>query len=561
MTDVVNRGANQAANPAMDRRGLVVDLALIALASVASLALFAVLRRLGLPFGLRVIAMGEDYNWLLILSSPGAVARAQTFWTFNDRNPLSPWWYVAAQPLFTNGANGAYLVRLMMGPLLGVSSYLMVRGVADGRARGIALGTGMLAAAWVLHPTPDEIAWNFIGALSLSCLCVASFAAWVRGGRRAPGWYGLSLVLWFVAFGSYTFQVGAVVGIGLLALLHPASPGAGPFRRFVGAVLETLPYALLLGAFVLVWKTTQNPGMAAYYDLRPDLLLQNLPASIKAGLSVSRYDGFVAVAQQVLGWRALALGAAFGIGMAGLHFLALRREEPVRARDAAVVLAVAFGLVLPTLLIESMSGTWTVGLRWPMVEQAWMPLLWTGVAALVLALLPVPAGLRRAGLSAVGGVAAAWLLVACLGYNSRQSVASAHEGALRSGMEALGAAVPAGQPANFVVLVDPGVFLVTPDIMSYRVAPVWWPGRDFGLRVLWANHPNGWDAEPWGKLVLEDAQATNLRIGGGAPVPYGAIRFLRFDGRRLTAPAELTAADVAPYPVTWRRSAPVRQGP
>ncbi|MCR0985788.1 hypothetical protein [Roseomonas populi] len=546
----------------MDRRGLLVDLALIALASVASIALFALLRRMGLPFGLRIIAMGEDYNWLLILSSPNATARAQTFWTFNDRNPLSPWWYILAQSLYTNGANGAYLVRLMMGPLLGVSSYLMVRGVADGRARGIALATGMLAAAWVLHPTPDEIAWNFVGALSLSCLSVATFAAWVRGGRRAPGWYGLSLVLWFVAFGSYTFQVGAVVGIGLLALLHPASPGAGSFRRLLGAVLETLPYALLLGAFVLVWKTTQNPALAAYYELKPGLLLQNLPASLKAALSVSRYDGYVAAAQQTLGWRALALGALFGIGMAGLHFLALRRQEPVRARDAAVVLAVAFGLVLPTLLIESMSGTWSVGMRWPMVEQAWMPLLWTGGAALVLGLLPfLPAWLRRAGLSAVGGVAAAWLLVACLGYNNRQSVASANEKALRAGMEALGARVPAGQPANFVVLVDPGVFLVTPDIMSYRVAPVWWPGRDFGLRVLWANHPTGWDAEPWGRVVMEDAQATNLRIGGGAAVPYDQIRFLRFDGRQLTAPTELGAADLAPYPVTWRRSAPVRQAP
>ena len=557
-------GMSSAAKPAPGmvpawRWGLVVDLLLILLASVATVALFAVLRRMGLPFGLRIVAMGEDYNWLLVLSSPNAAARAQAFWAMNDRNPLSPWWYILARPLYADGANGPYLTRLLMGPLLGLSSYFMVRAVTMWRARGIALAVGMLSAAWILHTTPDEIAWNFIGALSLSCLSVACFGAWVAGGRRAAGWYGMSLVLWFVAFGTYTFQVGAVLGVALLSLLHPARPDAGWPRRLGGAVVETLPYALLLGAFVLAWKTTQVPSMAVYYSLDPSLLPKNLPRSLWEGLSVARYTPFLTQGLAALGgWMAAGLALLFGLAMAGLHLLALRGAPAERARDAAVVLAVALGLVLPTLLIESMSDTWTIGMRWPMVDQGWVPLLWMGGAALVLGLLPLPARLRRGGLSAVSGLAAAWVLLASLGYNHVQTRASATEAALRVEMAAIGAQVPAGVPANFVVLVDRGVSLVTPDVMSYRVAPIWFPGRDFGLRVLQRDRSNGWDSAPWGRVVLEEAQASNLRIGGGA-AGYGAIRFLRFDGRRLAGPPVLEARDFEGYPVNWERREPLRQ--
>ncbi|WP_458095048.1 hypothetical protein [Roseomonas sp. WA12] len=543
-------------------RGLVADLALVLLASVATVVLFAVLRRLGLPFGLRIGAMGEDYNWLLILSSPNASARAQAFWAMNDRNPLSPWWYIPMRALYANGANGPYLTRLLVQPLLGVSIYLMVRAATQGRARGIALGAGMLGGVWLLHTSPDQIAWNFMGALSLSCLSIAAFAAWVNGGRSAPGWYGLSLVLWFAAFGSYTFQVGAVVGIGLLSLLNPRLQSQGLPRRLAVAVAEVLPYPLLLGAFVLMWKTTQNPAMAQYYALDPSLLLRNLPSSLWEGLTLAHYHPFAIRALGLLGWASIGLAALFGLAAAGLQLLVTRGEAPARLRDAGLVLAIAAGLVLPTLLIESMSGTWTVGLRWPMVDQGWRPLFWVSVAALLLAALPLSAAVRRLGLAAVTGIAAAWVLLPSLGYNNLQSVASAHEQAMMTQVRAVAQRVPPGAAFNVVVLVDPGVALVTPDIMSYRVAPIWFPGRDYGLRVLQhdTDRRRDWDSESWSRVVLEDGHASNLRIGPGTG-PYPAIRILRFDGRTVSVPPVLDAADFAGYPVTWLRTMPLRQDP
>lgn len=542
-------------------RRTALDLGLILLAAAMTPLLFAALRRLGLPFGLRIVAMHEDYNWLLILQSPSAVTQAQTFWTFNDRNPLSPWWYIAAGPLFTDGANGPYLTRLLMGPLLGASLYAAVRAAAMRRARGLALGAGMLGAAWVLHTTTDQIAWNFIGALALSLLSVSAYAAWIAGGRARAGWYGLSLALWYAAFGTYGFQVGAVVGIAALALLHPPAGREAPVRRTVSAAAETLPYALLLGAFVLGWKTTQNPSLAEYYTLEPRLLLRNLPESLFAGVwPPPRYAKYAAAAWEALEWRTGGIALLFGAGAAAIHTLALRRDAPVTARDAAVVLAIAAGLALPTLLIESMSGTWTVGTRWPMVDQGWLPLLWLGGAALLLSALPWPAA-RRFGLSAATGACAAWLMVHCLGYNHVQSRSAAAEAALRREMAAIGNAVPPGTPANFVVLVDQGVPSVTVDVMSYRVAPIWWPGRDFGLRMLRRDGPpTEFDSAPWARVVLNEGTGENLRIGAGV-APLSAVRILRFDGRRVIAPTIVTEEDVRGYPVDWRRAAPLRQEP
>ena len=465
----------------------------------------------------------------------------------------------SARPLCTNGPpNGPYLTRLLMGPLLGVSIYAALRAATIGRARGLALGAGMLGAAWVLHTTPDQIVWNFMGALALSFFCIAAYATWIAGGRARTGWYGLSLALWYLAFATYGFQVGAAVGIAMLALLHPPAGREAPVPRVLSAAAETIPYALLFSAFVLGWKTTQNPALAEYYTLEPRLLLKNLPSSLFAALWPSRYAGYEVAAWGALGWRIGGIAFLFAAGAAAIHAFATRRDAPVAARDAALVLFLAFGLVLPTLLIESMSGTWTVGMRWPMVDQGWLPLLWLGGAALLLATLPWPAA-QRLGLSAITGAAAAWLVVHCLGYNHVQSKAAAAEAALRREMVALGNAVPAGTPANFVVLVDGGVPIVTLDVLSYRVAPVWWPGRDFGLRVLRRDAPSTeFDAAPWARVVLNEGTGENLRIGSGV-APLSSVRVLRFDGRRVTAPGTVTEEDARGYPIAWRRAAPLIQ--
>ena len=126
----------------------------------------------------------------------------------------------------------------------------------------------------------DQIYWSFLGALSLSLLSVAAFATWLQSGRRATILYGLSLCFWFAAFASYSFQVGAILAVGILSLTARLDSRARVMRALNGAIIEVLPFGLLLALFVLVWKTTQNPVMRAYYELRLDVLLINLPRSL-----------------------------------------------------------------------------------------------------------------------------------------------------------------------------------------------------------------------------------------------------------------------------------------
>ena len=181
----------------IDAKRLALGLLIVLLSALVVPAIFVMLARLGLPFGTGIVAMAEDYNWLLILSGKGLSQKAQNFWAINDRNPLSPWWYIAAEKLYAGRPNGPYLTRLLMQPLLGGSAFLMIVAASQGRAMALAVAVGVACATGIYAGAIDQINWNFLGAMSLSLLCVASFAMWLNSGRRQVGWYGAALFLWY----------------------------------------------------------------------------------------------------------------------------------------------------------------------------------------------------------------------------------------------------------------------------------------------------------------------------------------------------------------------------
>lgn len=534
-------------------RSVLACILVVLLSALALPAVFVALARLGFPFGTGVVALSEDYNWLLILSAQGVAKKAQAFWAMNDRNPLSPWWYIAAEKLYTGRVNGPYLTRLLMQPLMGLSAFAMIYAVTAGRSTGLALAVAILAAGGIFAGSIDQVHWNFLGALSLSMLCVATYAAWLNSGRTQVAWYGVSLILWYFAFATYSFQVGAILAIALLTLMSPRVPNAGLVRRLVGGALEVAPYALLLGGFLLTWKTAQNPVMAGYYSLQPSLLFKNLPTSLLIGMSPGRYWGLAQTGSAQLPTVLPIICAALGLGAAALHWSVQSVAAP-RWRDALLVLAVAFCLVLPTTLIESMSATWSVGTRWPMVDQAWQPLFWLSLAAAVIGVIPLSQLAQRSALSAAVGVAVALSVAPSLGYNYLQIKYAGSQLALRSGMESAAAAIPEGQAFNFIVLIKPDVALVTPDVLSARIAQVWFPRRDAGLRILRQEGPaSEFGQAPWWRVGFEDDRADNVRIEGGSS-DYSALHVFQFDGRSVIPLTRLSQSDVAGYPVDWRRS-------
>ena len=58
----------------------------------------------------------------------------------------------------------------------------------------------------------DQIYWNFQGALVCSIISVVLYQRFLRSGRIAYHLYALSLVVWLLAIGTYTFSaVGLAV--------------------------------------------------------------------------------------------------------------------------------------------------------------------------------------------------------------------------------------------------------------------------------------------------------------------------------------------------------------
>ncbi len=547
----------EAVRPAWLTRRTAADLGVILLAALATPILFAALRRLGFPLGLRVIPTGEDYNWLKFLMMPTAGERVYAFWTFDWRNPLSPWWYEAARGLYTGSPNGPFLTRLLMGPVVGVASYAMAMAATAGRVRGLAVAAGALSAGWTFNRYADQIYWNMLGALSCSMLSVACHAAWLRGGRTAAGWQGLSLLFWFAAFTTYAFQSGAILALALLSVLHPRDAEATLFRRLWRAAVDVLPHVGLFALFQLIWTTVRHPGIAQMFALSPNGMAGRVARSLWVGVWPGDYLPYADFASAALGAWLLPIVAGVGFAVAAAAWWRSRGDAaPGNAGNALLVVALALALSAPTVLLEATSAVWTLGTRWPMLDQGIKPLLWVGGLAAVLA--PLPRRWGRAGLAAGSGGLAAVLLALSLGHNARQTTMSGQERILREGVSSVVAGGPGPGPVSVIVLLEPGVRAGISDLVSAPMQSVWFPGRDVGLRIL---QPRGLDAHSdqfWYPVRIGRDRVANARVFGGE-APIGAVRVLRFDGQRVTMPASVGATDVAAYDVVWERDAPLTQ--
>jgi hypothetical protein len=538
----------------LKRRVVAADLGVILLAALATPILFAALRRLGFPLGLRIIPTGEDYNWLRFLMMPTAGDRLYAFWIFDWRNPLSPWWYEAARSLYTGPPNGPYLTRLLMGPVLGTASYAMVMAATAGRSRALAVAAGVLSAGWTFNAYVDQIYWNMLGGLSCSMLCIACHAAWLRGGRMVTAWHGVSLLFWFAAFTTYAFQSGAILGLALLSVLHPPDAKVRLLRRFRRAAADMVPYVGLFLLFQLIWITVRHPGIAQMFALSPEGVAGRAVRSLWTGVWPGAYLHYADLASRALGPWLPPIAIGVGVMAGAAIWWRSRNAEPVEFRDGLLVVALALALSAPTVLLEATSAIWTLGTRWRMLDQGIKPLLWLGGGAAVLALLPFR--WRRAGLAAVSGGLVAILVTLSLGHNVGQTTMSAQERSLREGVSSVVEGVSG--PVTLIVLVEPGVRSGISDVVSAPMQRVWFPGRDVGLRIL---QPRGLDAysdQFWYPVRVGDDRVVNARVFGGE-APIGAVRVLRFDGHRVVMPANVGAADVAAYDVVWERDMPLAQ--
>jgi hypothetical protein len=556
-----------------------LDLGAIVVAWLLFLAGLQALHAQGYQVGFGVWPMGEDRVWISFLQrGQGGTEIARLFWQVNDRNPVSPWWYIALKPILLGSDNGILWIRYAMSLLLAVAAYLALRGVTGARGSSFALGVGVLVAFLSANGYIDNIYWIFVAALATSLLSVWAYTRFLASERRSLGWYALSLVLWFLAISSYTLQSGAVLAIAYLAFIDPRHGSPSPFahlsERLRQSVADSWPYLALFAIFFLIWRTTSNPSMSVYYQVSPSL--RQLVKSLSFGVWHFDYASF-------LSWFGGPLGRPAQLVVfllvAGVVFALLAWRDRIAARFAEAsdpdpvidgrglfdAVVVCLCLVVPTIAVEASSSVWVPGARWRMVHQLWIPLQLTVLFAIALLFLTSRRTIRsllwRVGVAA----AAATLFMIDIGHNSIQVRATASERNLYLGLRqqlADDLAAGAAFPQTYLVRLDPGTTWISSDALSSTYASTWFPGQDVSMRIIQSAPPRNPDFVHWWRIRFgaDDVGVENARVAGLAAA-YRGIRIVSFDGRTVRALENVDAATFAGLQVDWARSGPLPRRP
>src|SRR3954469_3827347 len=125
---------------ALEVRAALTYLALIAAVLLILIATMLLLQGAGLDFGFKIWPFGEFRNWIELLQDGPGVNAAKLFWALDNRNALSPWWYLAARPLIESVSAAPLILHLLAGLFVGISGYLLFTELTRSRPFGSSIG-------------------------------------------------------------------------------------------------------------------------------------------------------------------------------------------------------------------------------------------------------------------------------------------------------------------------------------------------------------------------------------------------------------------------------------
>jgi hypothetical protein len=491
-------------------------------------------------------------------------------WAIDHRNPLSPWWYIAARPIILNFDFGLLALRYGMAVVLAISTYYMVLMVAGRQARIFALGLAVSVVVWMANGYREQVIWNFQGALAASLLSVATYAHFIAGGRRRYFLYAVSIIAWFIAFATYTIQCGAVLAIGYLACRRTPVNQAGALRVMIErgriVIVDTFPYLVLFVLFLLIWQTTMSVGVAESLPLQ--FTIAGLLGSLREGIWSSHLALFYS---WVAGSPDRVVFIVSGIGCGVISFLALQwRERDVASNASIIGLSQLFDVAIviaciaaPTVALESSSALWTPGTRWPMIYQLTTPALLLVVMACLLAMICRPGSLRvRLWMGAVSFATGLGVLFA-LGHNQQQIEITRNERLIRDSMLRLASedfAMGRKGPIQVLLMLEGEGRRKwrSEDVLSPVIARVWLQRDDVSFRLInWVPAPSSHWASWWPIRFGPDSEGVgNAKVWGGT-VPYQQIRILKFDGHDAQRLTTAGRADFVGWQVDWDRETPI----
>ena len=548
----------------------IVDITCILASLAVLILLIATLGALGFRASLNIFPIGEDNNWIDMLRRGSGADAARLLWALDHRNPLSPWWYIAARKIILNFDGGLLALRYGIAGVLAVSTYYMVVMVAGRQARAFALGLAMLVMVWMANRYTEQIIWNFHGALVASVLSVATYAHFLADGRRRHFLYAISITTWFIAFATYTIQCGAVLAIGYLAFRHAPVMQSGVLRSIVerGRVVfvDTIPYLVLFVLFLLIWQTTMGVGVAESLSLH--FTIAGLLGSLREGIwssDLAQFYSWVANSPDRVAF------IVSGIGCGVIAFLALQWRERGVATNASVIglsqlidVAVVFACIAaPTIALESSSAVWTPGTRWPMIYQLTTPALLLIVVACLLAFASQPGLLRMRLWVAAVSVAIGLGMSLALGHNQQQVEFTRNERFIRDSILRLVSedfAMGRRGPIQVLVMLDGASREKwrSSDTLSPATARVWLQRDDVSFRLInWFPSPRSHWTSWWPIRFGPDSEGvSNAKVWGGT-VPYQQIRILKVSGHSVRRLTTANREDFAGWQVEWNRDGPI----
>jgi hypothetical protein len=400
---------------------ILIDVAVITASWLLLIIIMLCLQGLGYDFGFRVWPIGEVRNWLMFLHDRPGVGAAKLFWSVDSRNPLSPWWYLAARPLIQHQDSAFLILHLAVGLLTGLSAYILLRDVIPGRGRLFAVSLGMLVSQFITTVYRDDIVWISIAALSCNLLTMWTFLRSKATEKHAAWWRSLSLVFWLVAISTYSLQCGALLGIAVLSFVRNITGSRLGHKAIIRSVLiatiELGPYIAVFVIYNMIWLTTSAPFSS---DLK--FSFDQMLRSLSIGLWHTDYGIFWDWANESGIIFDTAVFAVTAIAMFSFFHFVRDYKFGLQWRHMPVILVIGISVVGPTVALESSSDIFYPGTRFRMVTQFWVPFLFCVTLALTLMVLPLKELMRtriwQAGIALAGGAA----VVLVLGFNRTQVI-------------------------------------------------------------------------------------------------------------------------------------------
>jgi hypothetical protein len=394
-----------------------IDLAAIVTLWLSLVATMLVLQQLGLDFGFDIWPMGEFRNWIEFLQDRNGFNAAKLFWAQDNRNALSPWWFIAARPLIDATPAAPLILHLLIGLFVGIAAYLLLAELTQSRC--FALSVGSLSALFISNAYQSSVIWNLVGALGCSLISIWLFAVFCKD-RSQRGYLAASYVAWFVAIGTYTIQIGAIGAIFFVSLRKRLTT-----RSWIGAILgagaDILPYTALLILYLMIWITVSAAVIP--HGLHFQFSFAALARSIASGTWNDYYHVFwiwLVMADPRLMVVVFAFFTTASLLLLRVTVTAGTKHARPTIQSLGFALLISACIVSPTIMLEAGSNVWTPGTRWPMLMQFSTPFAFCTVTFAIMSV--APDRLWWPLWQSVTACAVAFVILLALGFNRTQVI-------------------------------------------------------------------------------------------------------------------------------------------